>query len=83
MARASLPREMVRSTRKPEFSKDQLHTAKELQLFYNLEIRKGILVTADFQEGLHPAYNADRGPCRSSPFASTSSFRVGSDENGV
>ena len=33
-----------------------------LEVFYNLEVRKGINVTTDFQEVIHPAYNADRGP---------------------
>jgi high affinity Mn2+ porin len=32
------------------------------EAFYNLEIRKGIYVTTDFQEVNHPAYNRDRGP---------------------
>jgi high affinity Mn2+ porin len=33
-----------------------------LEAFYNLEVRKGIYVTTDFQEVINPAYNADRGP---------------------
>jgi high affinity Mn2+ porin len=33
-----------------------------LEAFYNLEVVKGIYVTTDFQEVIHPAYNADRGP---------------------
>jgi high affinity Mn2+ porin len=33
-----------------------------LNAFYNLEVRKGIYVTTDFQEVINPAYNADRGP---------------------
>jgi high affinity Mn2+ porin len=33
-----------------------------LEAFYSLEVRKGIYVSADFQEVNHPAYNADRGP---------------------
>lgn len=33
-----------------------------LEAFYDWEIRKGIHVTADFQEVNHPAYNRDRGP---------------------
>src|SRR5262249_6478787 len=32
------------------------------EAFYNLEVRKGIYVTTDFQEVNHPAYNRDRGP---------------------
>jgi high affinity Mn2+ porin len=33
-----------------------------LELYYNLEVIKGINVTADFQGVNHPAYNRDRGP---------------------
>jgi high affinity Mn2+ porin len=33
-----------------------------LEAFYNLQVRKGINVTTDFQEVINPAYNADRGP---------------------
>jgi high affinity Mn2+ porin len=33
-----------------------------LEMFYNIEVHKGIFVMADFQEVNHPAYNSDRGP---------------------
>ncbi len=33
-----------------------------LETYYDLQLHKGIFVTADFQEISHPAYNRDRGP---------------------
>jgi high affinity Mn2+ porin len=33
-----------------------------LEMYYAWELRKGIIVTFDFQGVNHPAYNADRGP---------------------
>lgn len=33
-----------------------------LEIYYNLQVAKGIQVTTDFQGVNHPAYNADRGP---------------------
>ncbi len=33
-----------------------------LETYYNIEIRKGINVTADFQGVNHPGFNRDRGP---------------------
>jgi high affinity Mn2+ porin len=33
-----------------------------LETYYNFQVRKGIFVTAAFQEVNHPAYNVDRGP---------------------
>jgi high affinity Mn2+ porin len=33
-----------------------------IEAYYNWQLVKGILVTADFQGVNHPAYNADRGP---------------------
>ena len=33
-----------------------------LEAYYNYEVRKGINVTANFQEVNHPGYNRDRGP---------------------
>lgn len=42
----------------------QLHYGLEgiVEIFYNLELAKGLFVTADFQEVNNPAYNRDRGP---------------------
>ena len=33
-----------------------------LEIFYNLQIVKGMFVTGGFQEVNNPAYNRDRGP---------------------
>jgi high affinity Mn2+ porin len=33
-----------------------------LEVFYDLELIKGVSIAADFQEINHPAYNRDRGP---------------------
>lgn len=33
-----------------------------LEIYYNLMVIRGIQVTLDFQEVVHPAYNRDRGP---------------------
>jgi high affinity Mn2+ porin len=33
-----------------------------LEMYYLLQIKKGIFVTADWQGIDHPAYNRDRGP---------------------
>ena len=32
------------------------------ETFYALTLRKGIVITTDFQEIINPAYNRDRGP---------------------
>jgi high affinity Mn2+ porin len=33
-----------------------------LETFYSLQVRKGIVVSLDFQGVNHPGYNRDRGP---------------------
>ena len=33
-----------------------------LEMYYSVALKKSIFLTGDFQEGVNPAYNRDRGP---------------------